>query len=804
MVGIIMDKIEFLSKVELLSELNIQELKELAEDFQWETFAQGTNIIELGEKLHRFYVLTEGKAEAVVDKNGLNALAMTSFGPGDSFGEMALFTGKPAPMAVRCVEDCTVLVLDGEHFAHMLVRWPKLYEAFIEKLSHSLTKVNLGLWEARHKEFLRSGLRLNQLKYKFYDIWGSPKTTKEIENKLKELAQTREHVLLIGERGTGQQMMAWYIHKDQFGEKAPFIVMDGRELDQQWGDLAFETHHNDEGQSLQGSGLLEIAEGGTLFIRDINVISPRAQLKLASVLASGEVNCRVIGSLLDEPEQLPVRLLPSLLDQFTQRYQFTPLRERKRDIPFLAKGILERLAQINNRKVPSLDNEATRLLLSYNYRQGNTSELIKIIERAFYLAEGDIIRQENVFFGPAAEKTERTFNLLSLGWVRSLIEKGIFPRMVQRFIFAGFFATVIMLIWQPTPELTSLAMALSWKIWWPAMVISAFIFGRLWCGICPFSYGMALMQKVIHLNRPVPEVIKKYDYLFVTFLFVLIFWLEVVLGLRQNPVFTGLWVIIITLAAALVGIVFVRHTWCRHLCPLGGFVGMASINSMLEVRSDTDICLNKCTTHECYKGSDKEEGCPMSQFAPFLDNNINCKLCMRCVRNCPNNSIRVNLRPPAREIWHLLRVNQGFAIFIGVALSILIPITYFEPFHQLWPRDQWLLWFSLTYWSTALIAGILTWLIAQPFRTKGASIRVKLVFAFIPMVVAGYIAYQLHFAPGAKTLLLGFAYPISGNLPEYFFVPALKVGQIIGAFLGLTLTTVAVVMVFLNRKKSKA
>lgn len=796
-----MTKLQVLAKVELLSELNRQELNELAADFEWQTFSRGSFIIQQGEERHRFYVLVAGKAEAVFKKKGVSTLAVNTFGPGDAFGEISLFLRKPATVAIRCIEDCTALVLDGEHFAHMLVRWPKLYQGFIEKFSNRLNQVNLGLWEERHKEFLRSGLRLNQLKYKFYDLWGSPKTTREIEKSIDELAQTSEHLLLIGERGTGQQMMAWHISRHQFGEKAPFIVLDGRELDQQWGDLTFETSHNNPGNLAHGSGLLEIAEGGTLFIRDINHISPRAQLKLAAALVSGEVNCRIIGSLSKEPQNLTVRLTPALLKHFTKSYTFTPLRERKRDIPVLANGILAKLAKLHNRSVPSLNQEATKLLLSLSFRQGNTSELIKIIERAFFLTEGDVIGLEHLFFGPVAEKNEGTFNLISVDWIKGLVVKGIFPLWFQRLFFAGFISTVIILLWAPSPLITSLGMTISWKIWWPAMVVSAFIFGRLWCGVCPFSYGMELVQKVAHFDRPVPNFLKKYDYLITTVAFVFIFWLEAVTNMRMNRVYTGLWIMTIMMAACFVGIWFNRHTWCRHICPLGGFVGIASINSMLEVRSDTDICLNKCTSHECYRGTKQVQGCPMSQFAPFLDSNLDCKFCLRCVRTCPNNAVKVNLRLPAREIWHLLRVNQGFVIFIGVALAILAPITYFEPFHNIWPNGVWLFWFSLSYWGTALFAGLLTWLIVSPYKTKGATLRVKLVFACIPMVVAGYIAYQLHFAPGAHTLLLGFASTASGTTKDFFMVPALRVGQIIGSFLGLLLSGVALIMVILGNKK---
>ena len=233
-------------------------------------------------------------------------------------------------------------------------------------------------------------------------------------------------------------MMAWHIHKAQFGENAPFIAMYGKELDQHWGDLATEFHQPDETNPFHGSGLLEMAEGGTLFIRDINLMSPKAQSKLAFFLESGEINCRIIGSLLAENSELTTPIFPYLEKHFSQHHKFNPLRERKRDITILAKGILERLAKIHNRKIPTMNNEATRLLLTHNYRQGNTSELIKIIERAFFLSEGETIGPEHLFFGPAAERPGGTFDLLSLSWIRQLVGKEIFPLWFQRLFFFWF------------------------------------------------------------------------------------------------------------------------------------------------------------------------------------------------------------------------------------------------------------------------------------------------------------------------------------------------------------------------------
>jgi polyferredoxin len=780
------DKVHYLSKVEMLSGLDDRELNEIAADFEWQEYPRGADIISQGQDRHGFYVLAEGTARVLVDREGRDSLQINCFYPGDVFGEIALFTGKPSPNTVRCTEDCRVLALDPEHFARILLRWPKLHEKLIDRLSHRLHQVKISFWEAKHKEFLRSGLQLHDFHYKFYGLWGSARITREVEDKLTELSKTGGHLLVTGERGTGRQMLAWFLHKRQYGEEAPFIVVDSHHFEQQWCDP---------------DSLLDLAGGGTLFIREVNMLPPGTQLKLAEALHSREAACRVTASLRGNGGQLSPGLVPRLRDCFTQSYKITPLRERKRDIPVIAQGILERLACKHNRKTPVLSREATKLLLSHHYCHGNVTELIRIVERAFFLAEGDVISLEHVFFGPNAEKTGRSINLLSFSWVEKLIKKGVIPSWIQGITTLIFIFIVVLLFLAPEKEAAVVLFILVWGLWWPALTIFSPLFGRVWCGICPFSGTMELVQKYFHLDRPVLDLLKKYNYLLITFLFLLVFWVEAVTGMRFNPLYTGLWLICITAAAAVTGIIFPRHTWCHYLCPLGGFVGMASVGGMLEIRADASVCLNKCATHECYRGTANVPGCPMSQYVPFVDNNLDCKLCFRCVRNCPNGAAEVNLRFPGREVWHLVRVNQGFVIFIGVALAVLIPINLFEGLHSVLPPPKWRLWFSLAFWGTALTAGILTQIIARPFRTEAASRRIKLVFAFIPLVLAGYVIYQLQFVPGIESLSLGFVYGSSGSSRAFYF-PALSAGRAIAAAIGLLQTGFTLFMVF-HRSKTK-
>lgn len=801
------EKEYYLAKVSFFNDLTSQEITEIAVNFEWETYPEGSIILEQGQKPASFYILCEGLVEVQSKNNERSTEPVKTEGSGAVFGVLSVLMGKPLQETVRCLEECHALSITAADFARILLERPLIYLSIIGQLSKTLDEANQLLSESKYREVLRSVIKLTQYQDKFYGIWGSVKTTKEVERKYEEIKRQSGHLLIKGERGTGRQMMAWYLHKNLFGEMAPFVLVDGLRFDHQWGSLQtekIETPNSEKPSSkeLTYAKLFEIAAGGTLFIQDIDRISPQTQLELVQTITAQPYPCFVIGSIQIEPRSQEERLLPELQKCFTHLHYITPLRERKRDIPILVQGILEKLAQKNHRKTPIVTSEATQLLLSHNYRQGNVSELIQVLERSFYLASQDTIGLEQIFFGPTSEKAGRKVNLLRWTPIERLLKKGTFLRGI-RLIAAVLFLFLIggLIFASHLPGILKV-FALVWGVWWPVITLISPFLGRIWCTACPFSTIMDYIQNKFHPHRPVPDFIVKYDYLIISVLFLAIFWIEIVTNMHTNPIFTGLLLLAVQLAAIVVSVFYPRHAWCRHFCPLGGFIGTASIGSILEVRSDPTVCLNKCTSFECYVGKGEVKGCPMSQHLPYLDNNLDCKLCFNCVQNCPHGSVQVNLRVPAREVWNLTRVNQGYAVFMGVLLGILFPINYFESLQQFGRSAQLYVPFSMAYLSFAVLGGALGWWFAKPFKTKAASLRTKLVFALTPLVIAGHIIYQLNFVPGLQSLILGAGYQGSGGF-QSFCISASSAAKGSALAIGILLTGITITFVLLRHNLRK-
>jgi hypothetical protein len=101
-------------------------------------------------------------------------------------------------------------------------------------------------------------------------------------------------------------------------------------------------------------------------------------------------------------------------------------------------------------------------------------------------------------------------------------------------------------------------------------------------------------------------------------------------------------------------------------------MGFFSKLSPLELRADRNVCLARCTGHECYTGTEGREGCPFFQLAPALDSNQSCKLCTTCLKVCQHRSISLFLRLPARELWDGRQEPPAVSFFIAAMFGALL------------------------------------------------------------------------------------------------------------------------------------
>ncbi|MBI3098599.1 MAG: sigma-54-dependent Fis family transcriptional regulator [Planctomycetes bacterium] len=207
-------------------------------------------------------------------------------------------------------------------------------------------------------------------------------------------------VLIEGETGTGKGLLAEFIHQRSTRADKPFTVLNCGALTESLVDSELFGHEKGAftGAVEARSGLLEVADGGALFLDEIGTIAPAAQVRLLRVLEGGLF--RRVGSTREQP--VDVRILAAsnqpleervAAGQFREdlfhrllviRLRIPPLRERPEDILPLADHFLARLAPPGGDPLP-IDAESRAALESYRW-PGNVRELAHTMERASFTA----------------------------------------------------------------------------------------------------------------------------------------------------------------------------------------------------------------------------------------------------------------------------------------------------------------------------------------------------------------------------------------------------------------------------------
>ena len=218
-------------------------------------------------------------------------------------------------------------------------------------------------------------------------------------------------VLILGETGTGKELVAAALHKASPRKEGPFIKVHCGAIPE---DLLEAELFGYEKGAFTGAvrdkpGKFELADGGTVFLDEIGEMSAAMQVKLLRVLQSGEFD-RVGGVETRTVDARVVAATHQDLKRAVEEKRFRedlyyrlcvvpitlpPLRERREDIPELTDFFLKRLSAKNNRPVPAIEPEALEALCAERW-EGNVRQLENLLERVLVLLEGGTIRKKDL------------------------------------------------------------------------------------------------------------------------------------------------------------------------------------------------------------------------------------------------------------------------------------------------------------------------------------------------------------------------------------------------------------------------
>jgi two-component system response regulator HydG len=277
-------------------------------------------------------------------------------------------------------------------------------------------------------------------------ILGEAEAMQDIFYKVNKIAPTDANILILGENGTGKDLMAKAIHERSLRANKPFIKVDVGALT----DTLFESElfghkkgaYTDAREDRVGR--FEEAEGGTLFLDEIGNISLQQQAKLLTVLQNRQVTRLGTNKAVD----INIRLICATnipLQELANENKFRkdliyrintveitmpPLRKRTNDVPLLARHFAKIYATKYLKPTVDFSTAALQKLQSYNY-PGNVRELQYTIERAVIMAEDALLQPDDLIFSSLetsiAETPESADNV-----PLSMMEKNAILRVIEK------------------------------------------------------------------------------------------------------------------------------------------------------------------------------------------------------------------------------------------------------------------------------------------------------------------------------------------------------------------------------------
>jgi DNA-binding NtrC family response regulator len=279
------------------------------------------------------------------------------------------------------------------------------------------------------------------------ELLGNSEVMNDIFFKIEKIAPTDANILILGENGTGKDLIAKAIQQHSLRVKKPFVKVDVGALT----DSIFESElfgHKKgafTGATEDREGRFESANGGTLFLDEIGNISLVQQAKLLSVLQNRQVTR--LGS--NVPKDIDIRLicatnvpLADLANESrfrkdliyrinTVEIMVPPLRKRQEDIILLAKHFAKIYAGKYLKPVPTLDSKAIEKLKQYSF-PGNVRELQYTMERSVIMSDGDVLTAADLIFSPIENNAQSAIENENVALHLGTMEKNTILKVIDK------------------------------------------------------------------------------------------------------------------------------------------------------------------------------------------------------------------------------------------------------------------------------------------------------------------------------------------------------------------------------------
>jgi cytochrome c oxidase assembly factor CtaG/polyferredoxin len=220
----------------------------------------------------------------------------------------------------------------------------------------------------------------------------------------------------------------------------------------------------------------------------------------------------------------------------------------------------------------------------------------------------------------------------------------------------------------------NLAGVLPWTWIRPIGVIALLALGNIFCMSCPFMLPRELGHRLGLARYKWPRWLRS-KWMAVA-LILLFFWSYEEFALWDHPMRTA-WLLLGYFAAAFAVDTFFRGaSFCKYVCPLGQFNFAASLLAPFTLEARSLSTCGSCTTHDCIAGNPQQRGCELQLYMPQKVGNMDCTLCMDCVKACPHDNIGLVVGSPLRDLLRdPVRSSVGkFSTRLDIAALALVVV----------------------------------------------------------------------------------------------------------------------------------
>ncbi|MEW5913539.1 MAG: 4Fe-4S binding protein [Thermodesulfobacteriota bacterium] len=351
--------------------------------------------------------------------------------------------------------------------------------------------------------------------------------------------------------------------------------------------------------------------------------------------------------------------------------------------------------------------------------------------------------------------------------------------------FVFFYLLILSALWGSPVGNRNIAIIFVWIFWWTALKAVLLPFGgRIWCTMCPLPapaewltrlriagvrYLAQPLRRLHHrflgLNRDWPKALTNGWLQNALFLALICFGIILI----TRPVATAVLFLFILAATLVLSLIFRGRSFCRFLCPVGGFLGTYSMAACTELRAVDPAVCRQHKEKNCLLGGEGGWACPWGQYTGNLSRNNYCGLCTECLKSCPKDNVSVFLRPFGAD-QRLKGWDEAYNVLIMLMVALVFSVTMLGPWDWIKQaanvtESRHLLPF-LAYVGVVLTLclGVFPGLFAaaalagRRLAGKAAAWRelaLRLAYVFIPVGIFAWIAFSL------PQVMINYAYILS-------------------------------------------